>query len=220
MVEIIQGEGGVRIGKEEFIRGLRDLCNKEGLLLIIDEVQTGIGRTGKMFAYEHYGVKPDILTLAKGLGGGVPIGVMIAKKDVADLLSPGTHASTFGGNFLATASALTVLDVIQKEGLVEKAEELGGYFLSRLNRLREKYPSLIKEVRGKGLMVGVELLREGNDIVERCLSKGLLINCIMDSVLRFLPPLVVKKKEIDKATKILDEVFGEVLNEKKSHLST
>lgn len=206
MVEVIQGEGGVRIAREEFVQGLRELCDENRLLLIIDEVQTGIGRTGKMFAYEGYGVIPDVITLAKGLGGGIPIGAMIAKREVADLFSPGRHASTFGGNPLSTRAALAVLDVIQDEDLVNKACELGGYLISKLEDLKKRH-TFIKEVRGKGLMVGVELDFEGGGIVKRCLSKGLLINCTMDRVLRFLPPLVVKKEEIDEAIQILDEVL-------------
>lgn len=211
MAEVIQGEGGVNVGSEEFIVGLRRLCDERNLLLIIDEVQTGVGRTGKMFAYEHYGIVPDVVTLAKGLAGGVPIGAMMAKRGIADLLGPGTHASTFGGNFLSTRAALTTLDVILEEGLIEKAEELGGYLLDQLNALGQTY-SFIKEVRGKGLMLGMELEIEGKGIVEECLSGGLLINCTVEHVLRFLPPLIIFKEDIDRAIEILSKALKGVVS--------
>lgn len=206
MTELIQGEGGVNVAREDFAKGLRQLCDKDNLLLIIDEVQTGLGRTGRMFAYEDYSLTPDIVTLAKGLAGGVPIGAMIARAQIADYLSPGSHASTFGGNFLSCQAALTTLNVIIKENLSKKAEELGGYLLGRLNLLKEAYP-FIKEVRGKGLMVGMELDIEGKGIVEDCLKRGLLINCTVEYVLRFLPPLVVSKEDIDLAIKILSQAL-------------
>ena len=206
MLELIQGEGGVNIADKGFVLGLRKLCDEKKMLLIVDEVQTGIGRTGKMFCYEHYGVKPDLVTLAKALGGGLPIGVMLAKKEIADTLAPGMHASTFGGSPLVCSAALAVLQAIKKEKLLAKAESSGAYLFSKLNELRDKYPA-IKEVRGLGLMAGMELHREGKTVVEKCLEKGLLINCTHDKVLRLMPALNINKKEIDSAVLILEEAL-------------
>ncbi len=206
MVEPIQGEGGVNVAGREFIKGLRSLCKKHGLLLIFDEVQSGIARTGKMFSYQHYGVKPDIMTLAKGLGAGMPIGVTVAANPVAKYFVKGTHGSTFGGNLVCCTAALAVLDVIEKEGLVNKVEKLGSYFLNKLNLLHKQF-SFIREVRGKGFMLGMELNCEGKDIVHKCIQNGLLINCTMDNVIRFLPPLIVTKGDIDRALGILKKIF-------------
>ncbi|MFZ2938585.1 MAG: aspartate aminotransferase family protein, partial [Candidatus Omnitrophota bacterium] len=197
MLELIQGEGGINIAKKEFVQGLSALCTEKKLLLIVDEVQTGIGRTGELFCYQHYGVTPDIMTLAKGLGGGLPIGAMLVKKEIADILGPGMHASTFGGSPLVSKAALAVLNVIQKEKLLNNAQKMGEYLLIKLNALKDKY-SLIKEVRGLGLMFGIELNIEGKLIVEKCIEKGLLINCTHDKVLRLMPALNITKKEINK----------------------
>ena len=206
MLELIQGEGGINVADKDFVLELRKICDEKKLLLIIDEVQTGIGRTGKLFCYQHYGIIPDIMTLAKALGGGLPIGVMTVKKEIADILGPGMHASTFGGSPLVCKAALAVLKAIQKERLLSNTEKMGDYLFARLNELKNKY-SLIKDVRGLGLMAGMELDIEGKAIVEKCIDNGLLINCTHDRVLRLLPALNVTKKEIDKAVGILDNVL-------------
>ncbi len=176
------------------------------MLLIVDEVQTGIGRTAKPFCYQHYGVTPDVMTLAKALGGGLPIGAMVVKKEIADLLGPGMHASTFGGGPVVCRAALAVLAALGKEKLLENARDMGDFLAAKLNALKEKY-SLIKEVRGLGLMWGVELNVEGKAIVEKCLAKGLLINCTHERVLRLMPALNITRKEIDKAMAILEEAL-------------
>lgn len=211
ILELIQGEGGINVAEENFIKEIRKLCDEQEILLIFDEVQTGIGRTGKMFCYQHYGVPPDVLILAKALGSGVPIGAMLAKEEIASLLGPGSHASTFGGNFLACRAALTTLRVIEKEGLLENAALMGNYLMEKLKELKSKY-SFICDVRGKGLMIGMELNIEGAPLVNRCLEKGLLINCVTGKTLRFLPPLIITKEEIDRALNILEEAFENKLN--------
>ena len=207
LVEPIQGEGGINIATREFIRGLRELCDQEGILLIFDEIQCGLGRTGKIFAYQHYGVEPDILTIAKSLGAGIPIGALIAKDKIASSFKPGDHGTTFGGNPLACAAAIANLKIIQEEGLVRKCQEKGEYFKSKLKGLKEKYPKKIKEIRGLGLMIGMELEEEGQKIVKKCLEEGVLINCTAKKVLRFLPPLIVEKEEIDYLINVLDRVL-------------
>ena len=206
LIELIQGEGGINIAGERFVKDLRKFCNDKDILLIIDEVQTGMGRTGKFFAYQHYGIEPDIMTMAKTLGGGMPIGAMIAGEKFADVLKPGTHASTFGGSPIICAASLAVFDAIEKDGLIRNAEMMGKYLKDRLNRLKDKH-SIIKEIRGVGLMLGVELKSPGKDIVEGCIAKGLLINCTHNTVLRLMPPMIVEKKDIDKTIGILDEVL-------------
>ena len=206
MLELIQGEGGINIADKNFVLDLRRICDEKKMLLIIDEVQTGIGRTGKLFCYQHYGITPDIITLAKALGGGLPIGAMVVKKEIADTLGPGMHASTFGGSPLVCKAALAVLKAIQKEKLLKNTQEMGEYLFSKLNVLKSNY-KVIKEVRGLGLMAGVELNVEGKAIIEKCIEKGLLINCTHDKVLRLMPALNTTKKEIDKAVAILDSVL-------------
>ncbi len=208
MLELIQGEGGVNVADKDFVLSLRKLCDEKNLLLIIDEVQTGIGRTAKMFGYQHYGITPDIMTLAKALGGGLPIGVMIAKKELSDLLAPGMHASTFGGGPVICRAALGVFKAMQKEKILKNCQNMGEYLLEKLNLLKKAYP-LIKEIRGIGLMLGVELAIEGKPIVEKCMLQGLLINCTHDQVLRLMPALNITKNEIDKAVKILENVLKE-----------
>jgi acetylornithine/N-succinyldiaminopimelate aminotransferase len=207
MLELIQGEGGINVANKDFVLVLRNICDEKKLLLIIDEVQTGIGRTGKLFCYQHYGITPDIMTLAKALGGGLPIGVMVVKKEIADILGPGTHASTFGGGPLVCKAALAVLESIKKEKLLTNAQRMGEYLFLKLNELKNKYKA-IKELRGLGLMAGIELSMEGKIIVEKCIESGLLINCTHDRVLRLMPALGVTKKEIDKAVNILDSVVS------------
>jgi len=210
LVEPIQGEGGIKIATQEFIKGLRKLCDKEGILLIFDEIQCGLGRTGKMFAYQHYDIEPDILTLAKSLGGGLPIGALIAKEKVASSFKPGDHGTTFGGNPLACAAAITNLKVLKEEDLIGKCQKKGEYFKDKLKGLKEKYPEKIEEVRGLGLMVGLEIKKDGPEVVKKCLEKGVLINCTVGNVLRFLPPLIVKEEEIDYLIEVLDKIFKEI----------
>ncbi|GBF36078.1 acetylornithine transaminase [Methanofervidicoccus abyssi] len=207
MIEPIQGEGGIHVADKEYLKGVRDICDDKGILLIFDEVQCGIGRTGKMFAYQHYDIKPDILTLAKALGGGIPIGATISKEEVAHVFTPGSHGSTFGGNPLACVSAYVTLSIV--EDLLTHVEEMGEYFMRKLRNLQSKY-SFIKEVRGIGLMIGMELSFQGKDVVKKMLEKGYLINCTAENVLRFLPPLIVEKEHIDVLVDTLDEVFSEV----------
>jgi acetylornithine/N-succinyldiaminopimelate aminotransferase len=207
MLEPIQGEGGVNCPSEGYLKALREICDEKGLLLIFDEVQVGMGRTGKLFAYEHDGVEPDILTLAKSLAGGVPIGALLIKKGIAESFIPGDHASTFGGNPLATAAGVAALTTILEEGMLENCEKVGGYFLSQLEEVKKKFP-FVKEVRGKGLILGMELKMDGSSIVKEMLRKKILINCTMGNVLRFLPPLIVTKEEVDRVVKALEEVFS------------
>ncbi|MEW6357101.1 MAG: aspartate aminotransferase family protein [Planctomycetota bacterium] len=206
MLEPIQGEGGINIADTDYLKGLRKLCNRKKLLLIYDEVQTGMGRTGKYFGYQHSGVAPDIMTLAKALGGGVAMGAMVAKKEVAKSLVPGTHASTFGGNPLVCAAAIAVFEAIEKEHLLEHARTMGDYIMNKLRDLQKKC-GLIKEVRGKGLMIGLELTVPGGDIAKECMKRGLLINCTHNIVLRFMPPMVVQKTHVDQSLRILAGVL-------------
>ncbi len=206
MLEPIQGEGGVNVGSDEFITGLRKICDDNKMLLVFDEVQTGMGRTGKMFCYQHYGIAPDIMTLSKTLGGGFPIGAMVASGAVADVLQPGMHASTFGGGPLACAASLATFEAIEEGGLAEKAERRGRYLHNRLSLLKKDFP-FVKLVRGKGLMQAVELDIDGRPIVSKCVEKGLIINCTQGKVLRVMPPLTVKNAEIDKAVAIITEAM-------------
>ena len=207
MLELIQGEGGIHMAGKDFVQGLRKLCDEKKLLLIVDEVQTGIGRTGKFFCYQNYGITPDVMTLAKALGGGMPIGVMVVKNEFADVLGPGTHASTFGGSPLVCRAALAVLKAVQKEKLLANTQKMGTYLAAKLSALKERYP-VIKEVRGMGLMIGVDLHQPGKAVVERCLEQGLLINCTHDTVLRIMPALTVTKGQIDKALIILERAIA------------
>jgi predicted acetylornithine/succinylornithine family transaminase len=207
ILELIQGEGGVRVADQAYVSGLRRLCSERRILLIFDEVQTGMGRTGRMFCYKNYGIEPDLMTLAKSLGGGFPIGAMVVKKDFADTLQPGTHATTFGGSPLACAAALAVFEAIDKEKLLANTVITSSYLFKKLNELKRRH-SVIREVRGMGLMAGVELEIEGKGIYEECLNRKLLINCTQGNVLRLMPPLVVKEKEIDRAIQILEEALA------------
>lgn len=209
MIEPIQGEGGVIEAKPEYVKALRKLCDEKGILLIFDEVQTGIGRTGKLFGYEHYNVEPDIFTLAKGLGGGIPIGAVVAKEFVASSMEPGDHGTTFGGNPLSCAAALAVLSTITKEGFMKKVQEIGLYFKEELQTLKDSHP-FIKEVRGKGLILGLEIepYISGKQIVLDMLEKGFIINCAGNNTLRFVPPLIIKKEEIQKLVEALDSILS------------
>ena len=205
MAEPIQGEGGDRICNKQYLQEVRRLCDEEDILLIFDEVQCGLGRTGKLFAYEHYGIKPDIMTLAKPLGGGLPLGAILSTDEAAGVLQPGTHASTFGGNPVACAAGIAVLQVILRENLVERAQILGDYLLRKLSQLKEKCKQ-VTEVRGKGLMAGIELNSPCKEIVKECMRKGVLLNCTAETFIRFLPPLIVTEEEIDSAVKVLEQV--------------
>ncbi|MBC2721244.1 acetylornithine transaminase [Desulfosporosinus sp.] len=208
-IEPIQGEGGVIPASIEFLQEARALCDQYGALLIFDEVQCGVGRTGKLFAYEWSGVHPDIMTLAKALGGGVPIGAMLATDKVANAFQPGDHASTFGGNPLATAAGCAVLDLMLEDGFFEGVQERAEYFQQGLEKLAQNYQTG-GPVRGKGFIVGWPVSKFGPEIVADCLRHGLLINCVGGKILRFLPPLTVEKQEIDKALGILDEVLSKL----------
>jgi predicted acetylornithine/succinylornithine family transaminase len=208
MVEPIQGEGGINVATPEYLQAIRQLCDRHGAVMILDEVQTGIGRTGKWFGYQHYDVEPDIITMAKALGGGVAIGAMMAKAEVAACLVPGKHASTFGGNSLACAAGIAVIEAIEEDHLLEHAAKLGTYTQQKLLGLKAKHP-IIDSVRGIGLMIGVQLTAPGAKIVQRCLDKGLRINCTHDTVLRFMPPMIATQQQIDQAIAILDGVMSE-----------
>jgi predicted acetylornithine/succinylornithine family transaminase len=213
MLEPIQGEGGVNCPSEGYLKSLREICDETGLLLIYDEVQVGMGRTGKLFAYEHDGIEPDMLTLAKSLAGGVPIGALLIKNGIADSFKPGDHASTFGGNPLATAAGVAAFTAILDEGMLENCQKMGVYFLFQLEEIKKKF-AFVKEVRGKGLILGMELKIEGSPIVREMLKKKILINCTMGNVLRFLPPLIVTKDEIDRVVWTLEEVFKGISDQK------
>jgi len=209
MVEPIQGEGGINVATKEYLQAIRRLCDENAAVMILDEVQTGIGRTGKWFAYQHYDIVPDIITMAKALGGGMSIGAMMAGNEIAASLVPGKHASTFGGNAIACAAAIAVVEAIEEEGLLENASLLGEYTKDRLNKLKERHP-IIDHVRGIGLMIGIQLTGPGKEIVDKCLAKGLRINCTNDTVLRFMPPMIATQDHINKAVSILDSVLTEL----------
>ncbi|MFQ5441379.1 MAG: acetylornithine transaminase [Thermodesulfobacteriota bacterium] len=209
MVEPIQGEGGVNVPEEGYLKRLKEVCEERGALLIFDEVQVGVGRTGKLFAYENYGVTPDIMTLAKGLAGGVAMGAMLATEDVASAFGPGSHASTFGGNPLSAAAGVAAVRAIAGEGVLDNTVRVGEYLLNVLNGLKEKY-GFITEVRGRGLILGMELEAPAGVIVKECLERGLLLNAIGDNVLRFIPPLIITEKEVDEMAGILGGVLDGV----------
>ncbi|MHC5146299.1 MAG: acetylornithine/succinylornithine family transaminase [Planctomycetota bacterium] len=208
MVEPILGEGGVHEATPEYLQTIRDLCDEHNALMILDEVQTGMGRTGRWFGYQHYDITPDIITLAKALGGGIAIGAMMARPEIAKSLVPGTHASTFGGNSIACAAAIAVIEAIEEEKLLDNTNAVGQYTRNKLEQLKEKYP-IIDHIRGKGLMLGLQLNMPGASIVSRCLEKGLRINCTQETVLRMMPSMTVTQDEIDAAVAILDEVLSE-----------
>jgi acetylornithine/N-succinyldiaminopimelate aminotransferase len=208
MVEPIQGEGGINVATQEFLGAIRELCDQHQALMILDEVQTGIGRTGKWFGYQHFDVEPDIITMAKTLGGGTAIGAMMAKAEIAASLVPGKHASTFGGNCLACAAAIATIEAIDEGNLLEHTVEMGRYAQDKLARLKNKHP-IIDHVRGKGLMIGIQLTGPGSAIVAKCLEKGLRINCTHDTVIRFMPPMVVTAEQIDQAIDIFDSVLSD-----------
>lgn len=207
MLEAIQGEGGVHVPDPDYLPKVRALCDKYNAVLIFDEVQCGMGRTGTFFGCQQFGVKPDIVTLAKGLAGGVPIGAFMATDKVASAFHAGDHGSTFGGNPLACAAACVVLDALIDGNLMENAKEIGAYLQSKFEAYKAKYPNLIKEVRGRGLILGMELTRPGREIANECLDYGAIINCTAGNVLRFVPPLNITKAHVDELISVLDKVL-------------
>jgi acetylornithine/N-succinyldiaminopimelate aminotransferase len=206
MLEPIQCEGGVICPDPGYLKGVRDLCDKKGLVLIFDEVQTGMGRTGKLFAYEHSGIKPDVMSLAKALGNGLPIGAMLAIEELSSAFTKGSHATTFGGTPLVTAVARAVTSSILNDGVLDNCRKMGDYFRARLQELKKKH-GVIRDIRGPGLIIGLELETDGAPVVTACMEKGFLINCVQDKVIRFVPPLIVGKEEIDLLIEALDEIF-------------
>jgi acetylornithine/N-succinyldiaminopimelate aminotransferase len=209
MMEPIQGEGGVVCPDSDYLKQVRALCSEKGVALIFDEVQVGMGRTGKLFAHEHYGITPDIMSLAKALGNGLPIGAMLSTDELAQAFGPGSHATTFGGTPLATAVSKAVLNSLLNDGWVANAEKMGDYLETGLKKLEKKY-EFIKDVRGLGLISGVELDVPGAPVVEACRQKGILIICAQERVLRFVPPLIVGKEEIDLLLEALDNIFNDM----------
>jgi len=209
MLEPIQGEGGIVMPHPDYLKGVKQICREKGALLIFDEIQTGMGRTGRLFAHEHFGVSPDIMSLAKALGNGLPIGAMLSTEALSTAFGPGSHASTFGGTPLVTAVSKAVLTSLLNDGWLEHCRTMGAYFMGRLNEMKKRH-ACVKEVRGLGLIIGVELDRPGAPVLEACVQRGFLINCAQEKVLRFVPPLVVAKKEIDRLIDALDSVLGGV----------
>ncbi|MEW6439643.1 MAG: acetylornithine transaminase [bacterium] len=207
LLEPIQGEGGVVCPSASYLRSVREICDEHKLLLMFDEVQVGMGRTGTLFAYEQFGVEPDVMTLAKGLAGGVPIGALIATEEAARGFVPGAHAATFGGNPLACAAGLAALEALLEEGILENCRQAGTYLRRGLERIAQKLPALVREVRGRGLILAMELQVPGGPFVKACMEAGLLVNCTAERVLRFLPPLVVSREEIDEMLATLERVL-------------
>ncbi|MCS7234614.1 MAG: acetylornithine transaminase [Armatimonadota bacterium] len=209
LMEPVQGEGGVIPADPDYLRGLQDLCRQEGILFMLDEVQTGVGRTGAWFAFQRYGLQPDVVTLAKGLGGGVPVGAVLAREDVAAAFAPGDHGSTFGGNALAAAAVCAVLETLEAEGLVDHAARVGDRLQAQLRSLAERHPS-VREVRGVGLLVAVDLEVDAGMVEAACRERGLLVNAVRPRTLRLCPPLVVSAEEVDQAVEILEQALGAV----------
>ncbi|MGD9055506.1 MAG: acetylornithine transaminase [Desulfobacterales bacterium] len=209
MLEPIQGEGGVRLPDEDYLKTVRQICNDTGALLIFDEIQTGMGRTGKLFAYQHFGIEPDVMTLAKALANGLPIGAMLARESIASAFGPGAHASTFGGTPIVTAAAIEVCRILMDDGVIEKGKAAGAYFKEQLLALKDRH-AVIEDVRGRGLLLGMKLKVDGAPIVKQCMQEGFLINCIQDRILRFIPPLIITRKEIDPLIACLDNIFSEM----------
>jgi len=207
LIEPIQGEGGVRCPDPEYLKGVRKICDETGTLLIFDEIQTGIGRTGKLFAYENFGIEPDVMTLAKALANGLPIGAMLAREYIAEAFVPGSHASTFGGTPVITAASLEVVKILIEDNIIDYAQKIGEYFKQKLFWLKDRHESII-DVRGIGLLLAMKIKVDGDKVVKACMDKGFLINCIQGNILRFIPPLIVGKEEIDSLTACLDELFN------------
>jgi acetylornithine/N-succinyldiaminopimelate aminotransferase len=211
IIEPIQGEGGIHICDKDYLKAVRALCDKNDVLLVFDEVQCGVGRTGTFFAYEQFGVKPDIVTLAKGLGGGIAIGAVVCKQTVADAIQYGDHGTTFGGNAIAAAAALSVIKIIEKDEILQNVQKLGAWFVNELQQLKEKYP-LIVTIRAIGFMIGVELSIEGRELVSKMMAKGVLANVTADTTIRFVPPLIINKKQLKKVLDVFEESLKEVSN--------
>ncbi len=207
MLEPIQGEGGINVVDKEYLSELRKLCDEKDMLLIYDEIQTGMGRCGKMFCYQNFGIEPDVMTLAKSLGSGVPIGAAVVAERISETLPPSSHASTFGGSPICCSAAIATFEAIKEEKLLNNAVKMGGYIKRGIEKLKKKY-SFIKEIKGMALMIGVQLDIDGTGIYAECLKEGLLINCTQKSILRIMPPLVITEKEADEAISILDKVFS------------
>ncbi|UCD77156.1 MAG: aspartate aminotransferase family protein [Desulfobacterales bacterium] len=206
MLEPVQGEGGVRCPDSDYLKAVRQICDESGVLLIFDEIQTGMGRTGRLFAYEHFGVEPDIMTLAKALANGLPIGAMLAKEQVASAFGRGAHASTFGGTPLVTAAALEVCKTLLEGDVIKQGRERAEYFRQKLLRLKERHDAIV-DVRGLGMLLGMRLNFNAESMVSQCMQYGFLINCIQETILRFVPPLIIKKEEIDALIDCLDELL-------------
>jgi len=209
LIEPIQGEGGVRCPAPEYLKGVRQICDETGTLLIFDEIQTGLGRTGKLFAYENFGIEPDVMTLAKALANGLPIGAMLTKEHIAEAFVPGSHASTFGGTPVVTAASLEVVKILIEENVIDYGRKIGEYFKQKLFRLKDRHESII-DVRGIGLLLAMKVKVDGDKVVKACMDKGFLINCIQGNILRFIPPLIIGKEEIDSLTACLDELFDKL----------
>ena len=207
LIEPVQGEGGVRCPDADYLKAVREICDETGVLLIFDEIQTGMGRTGKLFAYEHFGIEPDVMTLAKALANGLPIGAMLAREKIAAAFNAGSHASTFGGTPIVTSVAAQVCRMLVDEDIVENARVMGQYFRDRLLDLKMRH-AVVDDVRGIGMLLGMKLNIEGGDLVKACMQRGFLINCIQDNILRFVPPLIITREEIDKLLQCLDEVLA------------
>lgn len=212
IMETLQGEGGIYPATEEFITGIRKLCDENGILLILDEIQCGMGRTGKMFTYQHYGIKPDILTTAKALGCGVPVGAFVAGSSVADAMCPGDHGTTYGGNPLATTAVCKVFEIFQEKGILQHVNEIAPYLREKLEALKDKHNTIIKDIRGMGLMLGMELAIPASHIVTEALKRNLILISAGSDIIRFVPPLIIEKEHIDTMYNILDEIldFAEV----------
>lgn len=216
VVETIQGSGGLHVASQEFIDEIQKLCNTHNALLIIDEVQTGIGRTGKMFGYDHYGVKPDVIGIAKAMGGGFPIGAMLCTDKVAQTMSYGDHGSTYGGNPLACAASIAALNAIKDEKLVEQAEEKGTFLKNKITSLGADLPE-IRDIRGRGLMIGVELSFEGRKVVEEMMRLGVLSNCTQGNIMRLVPPLITDKEDLSMLAEVLIKAIKKVSQRKKTN---
>jgi acetylornithine/N-succinyldiaminopimelate aminotransferase len=206
LLEPIQGEGGVRCPSPDYLRQVRALCDEAGLLLIFDEIQTGMGRTGTLFAYEHFGIAPDIMTLAKALANGLPMGAMLAREQVAAAFGPGAHASTFGGTPIVSAAALEVCRVMETDGIIDHCRRVSAHFRSRLEWLKQRH-TLVADVRGMGLLLAIRLDADGEPFVLKCMQKGFLINCVQGNILRFVPPLIITVEEIDALIACLDDIL-------------
>ncbi len=206
MLEPIQGEGGVRCPDAHYLKTVRQICDETGTLLIFDEIQTGMGRTGKLFAYQHFGIEPDIMTLAKALANGLPIGAMLAAEKVATAFGIGSHASTFGGTPIVTAAALEVCKMLVEDNVIENGRNAGVHFKEKLIELKARHP-VIEDVRGLGLLLGIKLKIDGRPVVTQCMENGFLINCIQEKILRFIPPLIISTEEIDQLVKCLDQIL-------------